>query len=64
MSTARGGVAGSQPRKEKAIQHLIGEGIVEEFELPEAKGRAKHGLRVNEQQIINNELDNLKGIPF
>lgn len=66
MSTARGGVAGSQPRKIKAIEYLKGEGIVEEFELSQAKGSgsAKYGLRVNEQQITNNELDNLEEIPF
>ena len=66
MSTAKGGVAGSQPRKEKAIQHLIGEGIVEQFELSQAKGSgsAKYVLKVNEQLITNNKLDNLEEIPF
>lgn len=64
MSTAKGGVAGSQQRKEKAINHLIGENIVEQFQLPNASRNAKYGLRVNEQQITNNELDNLEEIPF
>ena len=63
LSSTKGGVAGSQSRKTEAIDHLIGEGIVENVPLPDQKGRQTHGLFLNEQKITNDKLDD-EDLPF
>jgi len=51
LTRAQGGPGGSQERKERAMTSLINDGCltVEVFEKP--KGRADHGLNVNEEVI-------------
>ena len=63
LSSTKGGVSGSQSRKTEAIDHLIGEGIVENVPLPDQKGRQTHGLFLNEQKITNDKLDD-EDLPF
>ena len=63
LSATKGGVSGSQSRKTEAIDHLIGEGLVENVPLPDQKGRQTHGLFINEQKITNDRLDD-EDLPF
>ena len=63
LSSTKGGVMGSQSRKTEAIDHLIGEGIVENVPLPDQKGRQTHGLFIDEQKITNDRLDD-EDLPF
>ena len=63
LSTAKGGVAGSQARKTEAIDHLIGDGVVNNVPLPDQRGRQTHGLFLNEQKITNDVLDG-EDLPF
>jgi hypothetical protein len=50
LPVSQGGVKGSQDRKEKAIDQLISDGIVENVEYDKPMGRAKHYLRVVETE--------------
>jgi hypothetical protein len=50
LPVSQGGVKGSQDRKEKAIDQLISDGIVEIVEYDKPMGRAKHYLRVVETE--------------
>ena len=63
LSTAKGGVAGSQARKTEAIDHLIGDGKINNIALPDQVGRQTHGLFINEQKITNDVLDG-EDLPF
>lgn len=44
LSMAEGGVAGSQERKERALQKLLDAGLVRSVPLPRPVGRKTHGL--------------------
>lgn len=46
LSSAEGGVKGSQERKIKAIDHLLSEGLLEVVKLDKPLGRMNHYLRV------------------
>lgn len=53
----------SQARKTEAIDHLIGDGVVNNVPLPDQRGRQTHGLFLNEQKITNDVLDG-EDLPF
>lgn len=55
LPATRGGVRGSQPRKERAVESLINDGSLERVELETPRGRANHYLRVNEDVAAAHE---------
>lgn len=57
LPSARGGVKGSQERKEKAINNLLDDGMIEQVELEKPVGRTTHVLRAVDPPP-NNEAAN------
>lgn len=51
LPLAQGGVRASQERKERAVDELLAEGLLERVELDKPTGRANHYLRVNEAAV-------------
>lgn len=51
LPVAQGGVRCSQERKERAIEVLLRDGLLERVELDKPQGRANHYLRVNEDVV-------------
>ena len=56
LPLAQGGVKCSQERKERAIQSLLDNGLLERVELERPQGRSNHYLRVNEDVVSAIEL--------
>lgn len=51
LTTAEGGLKCSQERRERLMNSLLADGLVERIELEKPQGRANHYLRVNEELV-------------
>jgi hypothetical protein len=51
LATAEGGLKCSQERRERLMNSLLADGLVERIELEKPQGRANHYVRVNEELV-------------
>ena len=56
MTVTQGGVKGSRERKERAIESMLNDGILELVLLDQPKRRATHFLRINEAVLASREV--------